>query len=101
VEDFVKVVANKGYYDGCKRLGQEPDLEMFIHIVKVHGSSYLTIQRGKHRSAVTPEKDLYCVLPFKEIGTIPWDIDKEQEITVAMPGGGEIGGADEIPWWAE
>lgn len=100
VEDFVKVVANKGYYDGCRRLGQEPDLEVFIHIVAVNGKKYLTVQRGKHRSTVTPEKDLYFVLPFHDIGTIPWDVDKEHEITLAMPGGGALGSDEEVAWWA-
>jgi len=94
-------VAGKGYYDGCKRLGQEPDLEMFIHIVTVNGISYLTVQRGKHRYTVTPQKDQYFVLPFKDIGTIPWDVDKDYEITAAVPGGGALGTEDENPWWSE
>lgn len=101
VEDFVKVVANKGYYDGCRRLGQEPDLEIFIHIVRINRKAYLTIQRGKHRNTVTPEKDQYIVLPFQEIGTIPWDIDKDEEYTMSAPGGaapGQEGGDD--AWWA-
>lgn len=101
VDDFVKVIANRGYYDGCRRLGQEPDLELMIHKVVTDGKSYLTVQRGKHRNAVTPEKDLYFVLPFMPIGTIPWDVDREDEITLAQPGGGVIGSGDETPWWAE
>lgn len=101
VEDFVKVVANKGYYDGCRRLGQEPDLEIFIHIVKINGASYLTVQRGKHRNAnLTPEKDQYAVFPFQQVGTIPWDLDKEHEVTLAMPGGGTLGSGQEEAWWA-
>lgn len=100
VEDLVKVVANKGYYDGCRRLGQEPDLEFFIHIVEVNGKKYLTVQRGKHRNTVTPVKDQYFVLPFKPVGTLPWDIDKEEEYTLATPGGGAIGSEEETPWWA-
>lgn len=99
VEDLVRTVANKGFYDGCRRLGQEPDLEMFIHIVRVNGQAYLTIARGKHRNTVTPEKDQYACLPFQKIGTIPWDIDKEVEITVATPGGGALGSDAEEPWW--
>lgn len=100
VEDFVKVVANKGYYDGCRRLGQEPDLEFFIHKVVINGESFLTVQRGKHRNAVTDPKDQYFVLPFKPVGTIPWDIDKDYEVTLAMPGGGALGTDDEVAWWA-
>lgn len=101
VEDFVKTVADKGYYDGCKRLGQEPDVETAIHLVTENGRKYLTAQRGKHRNTVTPEKDQYFVLPFEEVGTIPWDIDKDYEITCAVPGGGALGSGEEIPWWYE
>lgn len=100
VEDFVKIVANKGYYDGCRRLGQEPDLELFLHIVRINGASYLTVQRGKHRNTVTPERDQYLVLPFSDVGTIRWDVDKDHEITLSMPGGGEVGSDMEDPWWA-
>jgi hypothetical protein len=98
VDDFVRNVANKGYYDGCKRLGQEPDLELMIHIVEVNGRKYLTIARGKHRNNVTASKDQYAVLPFEVIGTIPWDIDGEDR-SVAAPGGGRAGTEDENPWW--
>lgn len=101
VDDFVKVIANKGYYDGCRRLGQEPDLELMIHIVQINGESFLTIGRGKHRNTVTPKEDQYCVLPFHTIGTIPWDVDKEHEITRRMPGGGEVGSDNETAWWAD
>ncbi len=101
VDEFVKSIANKGYYDGCKRLGQEPDLEVMIHKVVVNGESFLTVGRGKHRNTVTPERDQYLVLPFKQIGTIPWDIDKDYEITCAVPGGGAIGTEEENPWWVE
>lgn len=98
VDDFVRNVANKGYYDGCRRLGQEPDLEMMIHIVEVNGKKYLTVARGKHRNTVTATKDQYAVLPFEIVGTIPWDVDGEDR-SVATPGGGRAGTADETPWW--
>jgi hypothetical protein len=100
VEDFVKTVASKGYYDGCKRLIQEPDIELVIHKVIVNAESFLTVQRGKHRNTVTPEKDQYVVLPFKPVGTIPWDVNKDHEITLAMPGGGQLGSENEMAWWA-
>lgn len=86
-EDFVKIVANRGYYDGCRRLGQEPDLELIFHIVKVAGKSYFTVQRGKHRNNVTAEVDQYCVLPFAAVGTIPWDVDKDVDFSMrTLPG---------------
>lgn len=98
VDDFVRNVANRGYYDGCRRLGQEPDLEIMIHKVVVDGKSYLTVARGKHRSVVCPLEHQYFVLPFQTVGTIPWDIDG-QDSSVAKPGGGPIGSGAEEPWW--
>jgi len=100
VEDFVKTIANKGYYDGCTTIDQEVDLEIAIHIVKVNGRSYLTIQRGKHRAThITPERHLYTVLPFKEIGNIPDDLNGA-DISMRHPGADALGDTDqENPWF--
>lgn len=74
-EQFVKEIANKGYYDGCRTIDQEVDMELYIHIVKVDGKSYLTIQRGKHRVVKqTPEVDKFCILPFHDVGDVRDDI---------------------------
>lgn len=97
-EDFVKVVANRGYYDGCKRLGQEPDLELFHHIIRVKGRAYLAIQRGKHRNTVTPEENQYVLLPFNPIGVIPWDIDKEEDYSLKVLPGSNLSGDDDDMW---
>lgn len=97
--DFVKKVANKGYYDGCRRLDQELDLELYFHIEHLNGQAYLTIQRGKHRvPTVIPEKDKYMVLPFTEKGCILDDIGKPDS-TLRKVGGGAIGTPDEIPFF--
>lgn len=98
-EDFVQVVANKGYYDGCRRLGQEPDLELFHHIIRRKGKAYLAIQRGKHRNTVTSEEDQYVLLPMAQIGTMPWDIDKEEDYSLKVVPGSMIGGADDSDAW--
>src|SRR5699024_3263055 len=42
--NFVQQIANKGYYDGCKRIDQEVDCEIYLHIVITNGESYMTIQ---------------------------------------------------------
>lgn len=86
VEDFVKLVANKGYYDGCRRLGQEPDIEFMIHNAEIQGIKYLTVNRGKHRNAVTPVEKHYYAMPYREIGTLPWDIDSDEEFGTRHPG---------------
>lgn len=76
VNNFVQEIANKGYYEGSKQIDQEVDLELYIHIEKVKGKgSFLTVQRGKHRkTGITPEDDLYTVLPFNPVGGILDDI---------------------------
>lgn len=76
-KDFVKVLPGGGYYDGCKSLDAEPDLELHQHIEKHNGYSYMTLARGKHRGApILPEDKKYLVFQFHDIGGIPPDIDK-------------------------
>lgn len=101
VEDFVKEIANKGYYDSCKTIDQEVDMEIYIHIVIINGRSYLTIQRGKHRKpTITPMQYLYTVLPFESVGGIRDDIHG-LDTSMKHPGGRSVGegGGDEKPWW--
>ena len=98
-QDFVKNLVNGGYYDKCKTVDNEVDLEIFIHIEIVNGVSYLTIQRGKHRKvAQTPSEHLYCVLQFHEVGGLLDDINGPDS-TRRKVGGGPIGSADEVPFW--
>lgn len=78
-KDFVKILPGGGYYDGCKSLDAEIDIELFQHIEKHNGFSYLTLQRGKHRGApIISEDSKYLVYQFHDIGGIPPDIDKER-----------------------
>lgn len=98
VNEFVKQLEGKGYYDSCGTIDQEVDLEIFIHIEKINGESFLTIQRGKHRKPrPTPHRYLYTVLPFNPIGGVLDDLFKPDSSRRA-PGGGTIGSGDEIPW---
>jgi hypothetical protein len=97
-ENFVQEIAGKGYYDSCRTIDQEVDLEIYIHIVKVNGLYYLTCQRGKHRKVgITPTADLYCVYKFEEVGGIPDDING-RDMSRKHAGGGVIGSPDEVPW---
>ena len=98
-DKFVQDIAGKGYYDSCRTIDQEIDLEIYIHIVVKNGKSYLTIQRGKHRglSKETPHAHLYTVLPFDPIGSIPDDI-YGRDRSVKAPGAGADGGDDSV-WW--
>jgi hypothetical protein len=96
---LVQQVANGGYYKGCKSLDQVPDLELYWHIVKVDGKSYLTVQRGKHRLInLTKTEYLYCVLPFEDIGDIRDDINGP-DTTRKKPGHGPMSAANSVPYW--
>lgn len=97
--DFVRELPGKGYYDGCKTIDNEVDMELFIHIEKVNGKAYLTVQRGKHRiNGVTPPEHLYCILPFKPNGSILDDINGP-DTTCSRLGGGPIGSKEEVPFF--
>lgn len=99
IEDFVKEIANKGYYDSCRTIDQEVDMELYVHIVKLNGQSYLTVQRGKHRKVkITPDRDLYCVLPFNPVGGILDDYGKP-DTTRRKVGGGAVGSGQEETWF--
>lgn len=84
--DFVKRMVGGGYYTGSKQIDQEVDTEIFIHIEKVDGKAYQTIQRGKHRGGeILDEKDKYAVLPFNGKGGLLDDIYGE-DTSVPRPG---------------
>lgn len=73
---LVKEVAEKNYYDGSKKLGQDIDLEMFIHKFEHQGDTYLAVQRGKHRiSSIIEEEDWkHVIFKFPKKGMpIPYD----------------------------
>ena len=69
---IVKELVGKSYWDSCKTIDQEVDVEILIHIEIVDGKKYLTCVRGKHRKSgtVTPLKDLFCILPFYPVGAV-------------------------------
>lgn len=100
VEDFVKEIANKGYYDGCRTIDQEVDMEIYIHIEKHDGRSYLTFQQGKHRKAgkITKDADKYFVMPFHEFGGIRDDVNGADTSRRNIRGGA-VGSGNEQPWW--
>jgi hypothetical protein len=97
--DFVKEIANKGYYDKCKTIDQEVDGELYIHIEKKNGKSYLTVQRGKHRiPTLIEDEDKYIVLPFHDVGAIRDDINGPPTHCKKV-GGGPVGSGEETPFW--
>ncbi len=97
IKDFLKEIAGKGYYDGCKGLDQEPDLEIHVHIEEVNGEFYLTLQRGKHRGLHrTPLEDQSICYKFEKIGTILDDVNG-RDMSIKKPGMSP--GSSEAPWW--
>ena len=99
IDDFVKQVKGKGYWDGCTRLDQEFDFEMYVHIVIQDDKSYLTMQRGKHRGFhITPPADHFCVLPFHPVGGIKNDIEGVDLSSKWVGVSGADGGA--APWFS-
>ncbi len=63
--NFVKEVAERGYYDGAKTLDQEVDLEIYLHLFQHKRKTYLAVQRGKHRlPTMVDQDDKYFMLPF-------------------------------------
>ncbi|MND25682.1 hypothetical protein D3C81_144380 [compost metagenome] len=100
IENFVQEIANKGYYDSCRTVDQEVDMEISIHIEKFNGESFLTCQRGKHRKVtITPEKDLYCVLKFEKIGNIPDDVNGPDRSVRKVGGRPANDGGSSNVWW--
>ena len=98
-ENFVKDIANKGYYDSCKTIDQEVDWEIYIHIVKADSKSWLTVQRGKHRLIKqTPEEHKFCVLEFHDVGDLREDINGA-DTTRKKPGGNPVGSTATQPFW--
>lgn len=98
--DFVTKLIGKGYYSGSKQIDQEVDGEMFLHIEKLNGRAYLTIQRGKHRGVgIIPDTHKYLVLPFPEDTSIPDDL-LTAPIHARKVGGGPVGSAEENPFWS-
>jgi len=88
---FVKEMVGKGYYKGCASLDNEFDCEIFIHIEKFNGRSYLTIQRGKQRVNIPlPEEFHHVVLAFHPIGGLRDDFGKADS-TLTRVGGSPLG----------
>jgi len=74
--EFVKYIANRNYYDGSKRIAQEIDLELYIHIAKKDKKPVLTVQRGKHRGHPNLDDEVkYALIEFviKNNAPIPGD----------------------------
>ena len=98
-DDFVKDIAGRGYWDGCQRLGQEPDMDQLTHVVKTQNGSWLTSASSRHRGAGnTPTEDLFWIRKF-ENDFIADDIHGA-DLTRTKIGGGSVGGTAKEEEWS-
>lgn len=88
---YVRNLPGKGYYDRCTTVDNVVDGELYIGIQDRTEGSYLEVQRGKHRTIVdTPVSHRYFVIPFSDVGILPWDIDKDIKLTLASVNEGSL-----------
>lgn len=86
IPNFVEEVAGKSYWDSCKSIDQELDLEVIQHIEKRGDKKYLAFAQGKFRSTdIVPEVDKYYAQLFHPVGAIRDDIDGEAEFIRKIP----------------
>lgn len=75
---YVRLLPGKGYYDGCTTVDNEADGELYFGKAELQGKSFLEVARGKHRTLIdTPVSHRYTVVPFNDIGILPWDVDRD------------------------
>ena len=76
---FVKEIAEKGYWDRCKSLDVDADLELQIHVFKYNREGFFAVQRGKHRvPTIIDEEKKYMLMKFPKTMPIPADIHGER-----------------------
>lgn len=103
--DFVREIANKGFYDSCSTIDQEVDMEINQHLVVINGVTYVTWMRGKHRKSgkPTPFEDYYTVYQFGQVGFIPYDVgaaDMSRKAVGKAPASEVDSGKASDEWWA-
>lgn len=96
--DFVNVIAEKNYTDSCKTVGQELDLELYVHLFKHKRKTYLAFRRGKHRiTQVLSDEHKFCMYQFPDINTpILPDVDMDDTSFQKLPRGDGGGSGSEL-----
>ena len=86
-QHFVKEIRGKGYYDGCRTLEQDIDLEILIHKFTHHDVTYISFGRGKHRiPTVISDKDMTTILRFPGLNLpIMEDINGDNSAIKVLP----------------
>lgn len=97
-DDFLKDILGKGYWDGCQRLGQEPDMDLLTHVIKTANGSFLTMGTSRHRGVEQiPFEHAFAIRKW-ENGFIPDDINGP-DLTRSKIGGGTLDGSTKSEEW--
>lgn len=80
--NFLHEIAEKGYWEGCRSLDTEIDLELYIHLFKHNKETYLAVKRGKHRlPTIVDEDHKFFILKFPKGMPIPDDLNEIDPIS--------------------
>lgn len=101
-EEFVDQVAGLSYWDGCKGIDREIDLEVIVDIVKEPGKrqSWQVFALGKDRqpdNGSTKPEDKHFAMPFQTIGMLPDDYGKKA-VYCRKVGGQPVSEGGKGPW---
>lgn len=78
-EQFVKEIAEKGYWERTKGLDRVYDLCLLIHLFKHQKETYFSIYREKHRvPTIIDEEKKYMLFKFPKGMPIPSDVHREK-----------------------
>ena len=89
VDDLVKELKGKSYWDSCKTIDQEVDGCIICHIEFYKGIPYFTMILDKHRKAgqITLEEKKYCAYRMYPAGAVRDDIHLEKSEALTKVGG--------------
>ena len=89
VEDLVKELKGKSYWDSCKTIDQEVDGCIICHIEFYKGIPYFTMMLDKHRKAgkITEEKKKYAAYRMYPAGAVRDDLLLEGSCALEKVGG--------------
>lgn len=99
IEDLVKELKGKSYWDSCKTVDQEVDGCIICHIEFYKGIPYFTMMLDKHRKAgaITEEAKKYCCYRMYPAGAVRDDINYEQSAALSKVGGDNM--TSEQEWY--
>lgn len=82
--NFLDHVIGKGYTDGCRKVDNELDGELYGNKINVRGRTLLEVGWGKHRGVVPYDKHKYFLLPFRPAPMYGLEYDFDKEIDVSL-----------------